>query len=192
MTKPQDLICIGAIAGAFGVRGEMRVKSFTASPEAVFDYQPWLNAEGEPILTLASVRPIKDGFAAFCHEVATREEAMAMKSTALYVPRAAMAAPDEDEFYYADLIGMTAQALDGTPMGTVRSVQDFGATDLLEISGMDGVKETFFIPFTRAGVPHVDMAGRRVMIDPAEAALPEAVLVALASTVSANTANDQD
>lgn len=177
-----EYLCIGAIAGAFGVRGEVRVKSFTGVPEDVFAYSPWRDADGRAMFTVVSYRPVKDGFAAFVDEIATREDAMAAKSTAIYAPRSAMPELEDEEYYHADLIGLRLETLAGAPLGEVRAVQDFGAGDLLDVWNMPGVKQGFYIPFTRAAVPHLDLGRRVARVDPAEAALPETVLAALEAT----------
>ncbi len=166
-----DLVFVGAIAGAFGVRGEVRVKSFTAAPEAIFSFGPLRDAGGRVIFTVTSWRPIKDGFAAHCKEIKDRTGAEAAKSTQLFAPRAALPALEEGEFYHADLIGMAVQSLAGDALGRVRSVQDFGAGDLLEIEGTPGLNATWFLPFTRAAVPHIDAAARLITADPPPEAL---------------------
>jgi 16S rRNA processing protein RimM len=168
-----DLVCVGAIAGAFGVRGEVRVKPFTAEPETVFALGPLLDEEGAVRLTVTEWRPINDGYAAFAKEIPTREAAMAMKSTRLFVPRASLPAADEDEFYHADLVGLRVVGLDGAPLGEVRGVQNFGASDLIEIWRTPGVRQPWMLPFTEAAVPHVDLAKGEVVVDPPEGMGPE-------------------
>ena len=164
MTKP-DLVVIAAIAGAHGVKGEARIKPF-GDPDALCDYGPFLDESGAVLLTPKSVRPGPNGLVVVrFKESVTREQLLAMKSTRLHVPRAAMPEPDEDEFYYADLIGLTVENLDGAALGRVKAVQDFGAGDLLEIAGPEG---SWFLPFTREAVPHVDVKAGRIVADPPE------------------------
>jgi 16S rRNA processing protein RimM len=158
-------VVIAAIAGPHGVKGEARIKAF-GDAGAVCSYGPFLNEQGEVLLTPVRARPGANGFvvAAF-KERRTREEIQAMKSTRLYVPRDALPGLDEDEFYYADLIGLAVEDLQGAPLGKVKSIQDYGAGDILEIAGADG---TLLIPFTREAVPHVDVKAGKITADPPE------------------------
>ena len=112
-------------------------------------------------------RQIKGGFAARLSGVTTREEAEALKGTRLYVDRAVLPAPDEDEFYYADLIGLRVEDRGGGLLGKVKSVHEFGAGDMLEYVPDRG-GETVLIPFTREAVPVVDVAAGRVVVEPPE------------------------
>jgi 16S rRNA processing protein RimM len=166
-----DLVLVGAIAGAFGVQGEVRLRSFTAQPDAIVDYAPFFHADGRPALTPKSWRAVKDGIAVFAHEVTTREDAMALRNTKLFVPRAVLPPADEDEFYHVDLIGLSVEALDGAPLGKVRTVIP-GPQDLLDIEGTPGAKSSWFLPFTKALVPKVDLAGRRLVADVPEGLIP--------------------
>jgi 16S rRNA processing protein RimM len=167
-----DLVCVGAVAGAFGVRGEVRLKPFTDDPETLFALGPLLDEKGAPALTIIRSRAIKDGYAAFAKEIASREAAEALKSTRLYVPRDRLPATEEDEFYHADLIGLRVVSLAGESLGEVRSVQNYGASDLLEIWKTPGVRQPWLIAFTKEAVPHVDLAKGEVVIDPPEGAWP--------------------
>lgn len=166
-------VCVGEIRGAFGVRGEARIASFTTDPEALFAYGPLTDEAGAPRLTVTSWRPMKDGFAARAKEIATREDAEAMKGRKLYAERAALPEPDEDEFYLADLAGMAVRHIDGREMGRVRAAVNFGGGDLLEIEQTPGVKGSWYLPFTRDFAPRVDIAARTVTIDPPEGLAPE-------------------
>jgi 16S rRNA processing protein RimM len=159
-----DLVLVGAIAGAFGVQGEVRLRSFTAEPDALVDYAPFFHADGKRALTPTSWRPVKDGIAVIAEEVKSREDAIAMRNTKLFVPRSALPPAEEDEFYHVDLIGLTVEALDGTPLGQVRSVIP-GPQDLLDISDTPGAKSSWFLPFTKALVPVVDLAGKRLVAE---------------------------
>ncbi len=162
MTKP-DLVVIGAIAGAHGVRGDAKVKPF-GDPTQLTAYGPFLNEAGEVLLTPVGAKPGPNGLSImWFKEQRSREEMQAMKGTLLHAPRAALPEPDEDEFYHADLIGLSVELLDGETLGTVKAVQDFGAGDLLEVSSAEG---SVFIPFTKAAVPHVDLAAGKLVADP--------------------------
>lgn len=167
-----DLIVLGAVAGAFGVRGEVRIKSFTEQPEDLFDYSPFLDDAGRPFLTVESWRHVKDGFAAYTTEVVSREEAAALKSARLHVERARLPALETDEFYHADLIGLAVQDLEGVSLGRIKAVHDFGSGDLLEIHQTPEVKGAWYCPFTLAAAPHVDVAKGVVILD-RQVALPQ-------------------
>ena len=163
----ERLILVGRVAGAFGVRGEVRITAFTAEPDALLRYRDLRRADGTSALTLLSGRPQKGALIARAKEVATREDAEALRGLELYVPRAALPAPAEDEFYVTDLIDLAATAPDGTPLGRVKDVQNFGAGDLLEIEPPEG--PTWWLAFTEATVPAVDIAaGRIVVVRPTE------------------------
>jgi 16S rRNA processing protein RimM len=159
-----DLVLVGAIAGAFGVQGEVRMRSFTAQTDAIVDYAPFFHADGRPALTPTSWRPVKDGIAVMAPEVKTREDAIALRNTKLFVPRSALPPADEDEFYHIDLIDLSVEALDGAALGKVKAVIA-GAQDLLEIEGTPGAKSSWFLPFTKALVPVVDLAGKRLVAE---------------------------
>jgi 16S rRNA processing protein RimM len=168
MTTP-DKIVVGAIAGAYGVRGEVRVKSFCARPEDIETYSPLTDAQGRPY-HLSILRPIKNGYAARIAEVATKEQADALKGVELYADRSQLPSLPDDEFYHADLIGLTVTDTGGAPLGTIKSVQNHGADDLLEVQ-KPGSSATFLLPFTRAIVPTVDLEAGRVVADPPEGLL---------------------
>ena len=158
-----DLILVGRVAGAFGVKGEVRITSFTAEPMALVDYKTLLREDGQPALTLTGGRAAKGGVVVRAKEIETREQAEAARGLRLYIPRAILPEPDEDEFYVADLIGMDVVSLEGDLLGKVRSVRDFGAGDLLEVAPIAG--ESWWLPFTRDAVPEVQIdAGRIVAV----------------------------
>jgi 16S rRNA processing protein RimM len=162
-TDPKDLVLVGAIAGAFGVRGEVRVRSFTAAPEGVVSYGPLYDADGRLVMTPKRWREINDGLAVSAPEIKDRDAAEALKSTALHVPRSVLPPVEEDEFYHIDLIGCRVETLAGEALGEIIAVQDFGAGDLLEVRA--GGK-TLYFSFTKEVVPHVDIAARRVVVAP--------------------------
>lgn len=160
-------VCVGVIAGSFGVRGEVRLKSFCAEPAAIADYAPLVTADGARSFDLTLTRPVKGGFAARLSGVATKEAADALRGTRLYADRTALPALPEDEFYHADLIGLEVVDTGGKSLGHVRAVHDHGAGDLLEIHG-PGLKSSVLLPFTEACVPTVDLAAGRLIADPPE------------------------
>ena len=162
-----DLICVGAIAGAFGVRGEVRLKSFCAIPEDIADYAPLQTEDGAQSFSVTLTRPIKSGFGARLSGVSTKEAADALKGTRLFAPRDRLPSLPDDEYYHADLIGLDVLDTGGAPLGSVVGVQNHGASDLLEIRA-PGLRETVLLPFTLAAVPTVDLAQNRVIADPPE------------------------
>lgn len=162
-----ELICVGAVAGAFGVRGEVRLKSFCAVPEEIESYSPLTSEDGSQSYTLTITRPVKNGFAAILSGVETKEQADAIKGLQLFARRDQLPSLPDDEFYHADLIGLEVHDTGGTLLGRVKSVQNHGAADLLEIHG-PGMKATVLLPFTKAAVPTVDLAQGRIVADPPE------------------------
>lgn len=166
MTKP-DRICVGAIAGAFGVTGEVRLKSFCTEPEAIASYGPLTSEDGTRRFTIRLTRPVSGGLGARITGVATKEEADALKGTSLYADREKLPSLPDDEFYHADLIGLEARDTGGVLLGRVQAVHNHGAGDLIEITG-PGLRDTLLIPFTRAAVPTVDLAAGRIVVDPPE------------------------
>jgi 16S rRNA processing protein RimM len=155
-----DLICVGAIAGSYGVAGEARIKSFCAQPSAIGDYGPLYSEDGSKTFLITLTRPVTGGFGARIAGVATKEQADGLRGVSLFAPRSVLPALPDDEFYYADLIGLDAVDTGGAALGTVKAVHNHGAGDILEV-GVVGL----LIPFTRAAVPTVDLAARRVVVD---------------------------
>lgn len=163
-----DLICIGAVAGAFGVRGELRLKSFTATPEDIATYGPVTSEDGTQSFTITLTgQTTKGALIARLSGVATKEQADALRGLRLYVERDRLPALPDDEYYHADLIGLEVFDTGGTSLGRVKSVQNHGASDLLEIHG-PGLKSTVLLPFTLEAVPTVDLAAGRIIADPPE------------------------
>jgi 16S rRNA processing protein RimM len=168
MAEPPGHILVGAIAGAFGVRGEVRLKSFCAEPEAIAAYAPLVAEDGRSF-AVTLVKPLSGAFAARLGGVATREQAEALRGTRLYAPRERLPALPDDEFYHADLIGLAVVDAGGAALGRVRAVHDHGAGDLIEVERPGAA--AVLIPFTRAAVPTVDLAARRMVVDPPEGLL---------------------
>jgi 16S rRNA processing protein RimM len=157
-------VCLGAIAGAHGVRGLVRVKSFTAEPQAIAAYGPLQDEQGQRRFSLEVLGESKGLVLARIAGVEDRDAAERLKGVRLYVRRVDMPEPDAEEFYQADLIGLMAQRPDGTSLGTVRTVNDFGAGASLEIE--DDAGKTVIVPFTAAAVPTIDIAGGRLVVEP--------------------------
>ena len=162
---PSRLILVGRVAGGFGVRGEMRITTFTADPLALRAYGALKREDGSPGLTLTAARAVKGGVIARAKEVETKEQADALRGLRLFVPREALPEPDEDEFYLADLLGLEAVTAEGERLGRVKAVQDFGGGDVLEIDPGQG-RPTYYLPFTREVVPEVRIAEGRVIVAP--------------------------
>jgi 16S rRNA processing protein RimM len=163
--KKEDMICVGAIVGAFGLKNDVRVKSFCSNPVAIGDYGTLLNEDGTRTFELALVMPIKGGFAARISGVQSREEAEGLRGTALYAMRDAMPGLPDDEFYHSDLFGLSVYDTGGEKLGRIMNVDNHGAGDYLEINAI-GHKNTVLLPFTKAAVPTVDLSLGRVIVDP--------------------------
>ena len=159
----EDRICVGAIAGAFGVHGEVRLKSFCAEPADIATYAPLTSEDGNRVFTLSLTRAVTGGLGARLSGVSTREDAEALRGVTLWAPRSALPSLADDEFYHADLIGLQVVDTGGQPLGRVRAIYDHGAGDILEIVGG---KDVLMLPFTRAIVPTVDLTAGRIVADP--------------------------
>ncbi len=163
-----DRVCVAQIIGSHGVHGRLRVKSFTADPEAVFEYNPLTDETGTRQFTLRMTGMGKDHLLVEASGVKGRDAADALKGVRLFVDRDRLPAiEDEDEFYHTDLIGMvtvTESPEGDVAFGTIKAIHDFGAGDMLEINHVSG--KTVFIPFSRACVPLVDVKASRVVVDP--------------------------
>jgi 16S rRNA processing protein RimM len=156
-------VCIAQIGAAHGVRGEVRLKAFTQDPLGVTRYGPLETEDGRRI-EIEAARPAKDMLVARLKGVTDRDAAERLKNIRLYVAREKLPRPADDEFYYADLVGLAAVKADGAAIGTVKAVHNFGAGDLLEIEPTAG-GATMLLPFTEATVPAIDIAGRRIVVE---------------------------
>ncbi|GGO34749.1 ribosome maturation factor RimM [Gemmobacter aquaticus] len=163
MTNP-DRVCVGAIAGAFGVQGEVRLKSFCAEPAAIADYGPLFTEDGSRSFKVKLTRPLSGGLGARLSGVATKEEADALKGTNLYADRARLPRLPDDEFYHADLIGLEVRDPGGAVIGRVLAVHNHGAGDILEIH-VPVRKGAVLLPFTFANVPTVDLSAGILIAD---------------------------
>ncbi len=157
-------VCIAQIGAAHGVRGEVRLKAFTQDPLGVTRYGPLESEDGKRRFEIESVRPAKDNMlVARLKGVTDRNAAEALKNIRLYVAREKLPRPEADEFYHADLVGLTAQKQNGETVGTVKAVHNFGAGDLLEIEPAGGA--TIMLPFNETTVPLVDVAGGKLVVE---------------------------
>ena len=161
------LILVGRIAGPFGIKGELRLTSFTEDPLALLAYRELRREDGSAALTLTGGRLAKPGeLVATARESPDRNAAEALKGVRLFVERDALPPAEEDEFYLTDLIGLRAETPDGELLGRVKAVLNHGAGDILEIDPGDG-RATALHAFTREIVPEVRIAEGRVLIAPA-------------------------
>ena len=164
-----EKVCLGVITGPHGVHGEVKIKSFTEAPEGVGDYGPVTDASGQRTFDLCITGSARGQLIARIEGVADRIVAESLKGIHLYVPRSALPAPAADEYYHADLIGLRVQLTDGTPLGILKAIHNFGAGDLIEIERPGG--RTIVMPFNRSVVPVVDLGDRRVVVEPPEGSL---------------------
>ena len=160
--QPDRRALLGTIVAPHGVRGLVKVRSFTDNPSDIVSYGPLQDAQGRNV-ELRLRGPTKGGLLAAVLGVNDRDAAEAMRGVKLYVPREALpATDDEEEFYYTDLVGLAVETADGTMLGRVKAVHDFGAGDVLEVVFEAGGSE--LLPFTREMVPVVDLAGGRLVV----------------------------
>jgi 16S rRNA processing protein RimM len=165
--KP-DRVLLGDIGAAQGLNGEVRLRSFTATPPDIASYGPLEDEEGTQTIEIQSVRVTPKAVVARIKGVTTREQAEALTGTKLYLPRARLPDSDADEWYHADLIGLTAVDGEGAAIGTVVAVHNFGAGDIIEIEPAEG-GENLLASFTEATVPEVDLnAGTLTLVMPEE------------------------
>lgn len=168
----KDRICVGAIAGSFGVSGEVRLKSFCAIPEAIADYAPLYTETNPDGFTVTLKRPVKNGFAARLSGIKTKEQADDLRGQQLFADRDKLPSLPDDEYYHSDLIGLLVLDTGGNELGTVKDVKNHGAGDLLEVQSK-GSSGTVLLPFTLAAVPTVDLASSRIIVDPPEGIFPD-------------------
>ena len=160
-----DRICVAQIGGAHGIRGEVKLKSFTADPMAVKDYGPLLSEDGAVQIEIETVRPAKGHLVARLRGIIDRNAAERLTNLKLFIPRDRLPPADADEFYHVDLVGLAAETAAGTRLGTIVAVHDFGAGDILELQPEAG-GATLMVPFTDTFVPRVDIAGGRIIVAP--------------------------
>ncbi|MEM8663921.1 MAG: ribosome maturation factor RimM [Pseudomonadota bacterium] len=155
------LVVLARVGAPHGVRGAVRLNVFAEDPLSLRRYNPFVGPSGER-LKLLSVKPSGKALIATFEGVTDRTAAEALRNRDLAVPRSRLPRPDEGEFYHVDLIGLEARHVDGRRLGTVKAVNDFGAGELLEIDGPEGL----LVPFTMAAVPTVDVVGGFLTVDP--------------------------
>ncbi len=161
--KDDTLICMAEIVGVHGVKGMVKLKVFSETPEILPDYAPLLNAQGEEVFELLTYAPHKNVWLATLEGVTDRTQAEKLRGTKLYVPRDELPEIEDDHTYYhADLIGLTAKDAGGAEIGRIVNVANFGAGDLLEIKPLTGA--TYYIPFTTEIVPAIDVKARTATV----------------------------
>ena len=156
-------ICIARIGAPHGVRGAVKLWTFTEDPLAVQAYGPLVTKDGARSFEVATAREAKDHLVATLKGIATREDAERLNGIELFIAREKLPETDEDEYYHADLIGLAAVNAANEPLGRVTAIHNFGAGDIIEIAPPHGA--TMLLPFTNAVVPTVDLAGGRVVIE---------------------------
>ncbi len=167
MAKDTDRLCLGVITGAHGIRGQVKVKSFTENPKQMTKYGPLTDVSGKHVYTLSVSGQAKGLLIVNIGEVKDRNEAELLKGTELFIARDNLPKPNDDEFYHADLIGLKALEEDGEEYGVVKGLFDFGAGDIMEVQRWDG--KSVMLPFTLEVVPTVNVeAGHIIVIPPIE------------------------
>lgn len=169
MASPDDRVLAGVITAAHGIKGEVKLRSFTAEPRAIASYGPLFASTGERF-EIERLKDQKDGFIATLKSVRDRNKAETLKGVELFVLRKQLPVLQDDEVYIHDLIGVKAVTVSGEDLGTVVAVPNFGAGDLIEIR-REGMSETVLVPFDASYVPEIDLAKARIVID-----LPETYL----------------
>lgn len=159
-----DWVCVAKVVGAHGLRGALKLRCFTERPADVAAYGPLYDEQGARRLELKVLRATPGGVVAAAADVGDRNAAEALRGTLLFVPRPALPEPGPDEYYHSDLEGLRVERSDGTRLGTVRSLENFGGGDLIEIAGDDG--RVLTLPFDRRTVPVVDLAHGRLVVEP--------------------------
>ena len=157
-----ELVCVGRIKGAFGIRGTVRLQSFCEHPEAIADYLPLFSEDGAREFRIEIEGHTAGGLSARIDGVDTREQACALSGTKLFAERSRFPELEDDEYYAADLVGLAAFGAAGKQLGTVKAIHNHGAGDILEIAGGD---DTYLLAFTSEAVPNVAISESRIVVD---------------------------
>ena len=164
--RPDRLVLVGVFGAPQGVRGEIRVKSFTADPSAIGAYGPLAGSGRGRVFAFERLRPLKDDMLVVkVAGVETREAAAALTGVELFVRRDRLPPPSAEEYYYADLVGLEAVTADGRSLGRVAAVSNYGAGDIVEIAPSGG-GAPLLLPFTKAVVPTIDFGAGQIVVDP--------------------------
>ncbi len=164
---------MGRIGAAHGIRGEVRITSYTEDPLAIAGYDPLETDRPGLAISIARARLSKNTVIATLKGITDRNGAERLNGVSLYVSRDRLAEPDEDEFYHADLIGLEVRLGDGSVLGEVAAVTNFGADDLLDVR-LSGSGKSVYLPFTRAIVPALHIAEGYLVAVPPEGWLDDA------------------
>lgn len=165
--SPEDRVCIGAVAGVRGLKGEVRIKSFTADPDDIAAYGPVSTLGGERSFDIRVTAHAKGLIIARLSGIDDRDAAEALKGTQLYVPKSALPEAEDGAYYHSDLIGMAAETPAGEKLGIIKAVHNFGAGDVIEIeTGNGGDNKDLMVPFTADVVPEVDIENGRMVVSP--------------------------
>ena len=171
MSDTTKLVCLGVVTAAHGVQGAVRIRSFTEAPEDIVRYGTLTDETGTRSFDLALVGTAKGVVIARIAGIDDRNQAEALRGLRLHLPRSALPQTEAEEYYHADLIGLEAVLGDGTPVGRVRAIHDFGAGDTLEVTRPGA--PPVMVPFTRAVEPIVEPAAGRLVLDPPPGLLDE-------------------
>lgn len=163
-SENKRLVCVAAVAAAHGVRGALKLKTFTEEPENVAAYGPLMDERGLTLFSVAVIAPAKGGVIVEAEGITDREAAEALRGLRLHVPRERLPAPEEDSFYYEDLVGLAVHDTEGRRLGTVEAVHDFGAGEVIDYR--DAAGRSGMIAFTKALVPEVDLGQGRLVVTP--------------------------
>jgi 16S rRNA processing protein RimM len=155
-------VCVAQIGAPHGVRGEVRLWTFTADPMAVTQYGPLETEDGKRVFEIEKLRPAKGHLVARLRGIENRDTAERLTNVKLFVARERLPETEEDEFYHADLVGLRVEDDDGNEIGALIAVHNFGAGDILEIQPPEG--GTMMLPFTESVVPEIDIAGGRLVV----------------------------
>jgi 16S rRNA processing protein RimM len=166
LSAKDERVLLGEIGAAQGLKGEVRIRSFTEDEAAIADYRP-LEDEMGRVVEIETLRATPKALIARVKGVTTREGAEALTGTKLYVPRSRLPEREEEEWYHSDLIGLVALNREGGTIGTVVAIQNFGAGDLIELKPASG-GPTVLVPFTRETAPEIDVEGGRLTLVPPE------------------------
>jgi len=166
-----DWVCVAAVATAHGIRGALKLRCFTERPEDAAAYGPVYDRQGRRLFALKIIGQSRGGMLVEAEGIRDRNAAEALRGEELFVPRSALPDLDADEFYHGDLEGLEVLRPDGSRLGVVRGLANFGAGDILEVLADDG--RTLNLPFDRATVPAVDLEAGRLIVEPPAGLLPE-------------------
>ncbi len=168
MCAHDRLVLVGRFGAAQGVRGEVRLHSYTSDPQAISGYRPLTDSSRGQAFVFERLRSLKDDMLVVkVKGVETREEASALTGVELFARRDQLPEPSEDEFYCDDLVGLLAATGDGRRLGHVAAIVNYGAGDILEIAP-EGGGEALLLPFTKTVVPTIDFSAGRIVVEPPE------------------------